>query len=255
MFKFLLGLLILLLAWELALLRPAYLMFSFLLAASASFYLSFLFVPPAAAPQGLAAGWRRFWPDRLLFIVFNLSFFWWLLWVDFRALKYLIPIFSAFALLYFFTRVRRPGQKTIPPQIGLVLFLGGVFFTAAAAFGLETVLGWPLWAALFIFTAALAILALPAANLYEGEQETLRLGRRRSFLIILLLGAEFFSALVWLPFTEFTLALFMTLALILAYDFLKYYLRPELIRTRIIVKKAFVYSGFLLLLLALTPWF
>ena len=71
---------------------------------------------------------------------------------------------------------------------------------------------------------------------------------------MLLLGAEVFSVLVWLPFTEVTLGLLLTIIMLAAYDLLKYLTKPELIVRRIIVKKLVVYVFFLVLVLASTPW-
>ena len=259
MFKFLLGLAALVFGWELGLAKPDYLFFSLLVTALASVYLSLWLSPQVSSLSGRSvfAGWRFFWLDRILLLAFNLSFFWLILCGDFQFFKYLPPIFIAVLLFYFFSWLRRDSEtSTLPVQMSLIFFLGGIFFTAAVTIGLVVVLGWPMWGGMLIFMGVLALLAAPANNYLYAEKSKVPLGDKlKTYLILLLAGAEFFSTIIWLPFGELTLALILTLLLIFVYDFLKYYLAPELVRPRIILKKIVVYSIFLLFLLASTPWF
>lgn len=247
MFKFIAGLILLLFSWELVLFNPDRIILAFLLCLAGSVYLAFLLV---------SSGAGKFRSDRALTIAFNLTFFFWLLWVDFSLLRYLFPLLASGLILYaYFDRQKRPGQG-ISSKMSLVFFLGGLFFTSSVAIGLLTILEWPLWAGLLIFISILAVLGLSANNyLYLNNPDSKSSERIKTFLILLLLGAEIFAAVIWLPFSEFTLALILTLLLIFIYDFLKYFIDPTLLRRWVIVKKLIIYFVFLFFLLLSTPWF
>lgn len=233
--KFWLPLFAVLVSWELGLWRPAWFWLALVLALAASLVLTFFLKPKLVS-------WRAFLPDSLAFTVFVISVFWWLFWLDLAWLKYLLPLAFWLVMIYAFCEIQGRKERDLPPPWRLALFLGGIFFTGSICFGLLTVLGWPLWSALFIFLAALAVFSWSAMARLEG------------FLLLLLLGAEVFSVIVWLPFTEATLGLILTIIMLGVYDLLKYLTNPELIVRRIIIKKIVVYVFFLVLVLASTPW-
>lgn len=241
-FLFILPLLGLGLGWELVLLRPAEIWYWLILVITGSIILSF------SVDRHLPL--NRAWADRASFVVLSLSVFWWLLWLDFKYFNYAAPAVFCFLLAYFLRKTRRRELETLSPTLRLALFLGGTFFVSSLSFGLITVLGYPLWLVLVIFLLALALPAWSAVVYLRQLGQNWSL----SYLFVLLLLAEFFTALVWLPFTEMTLGLVLTIMILALYDLLKYFVKPELTVRRIIVKKIAVYTIFLVLVLLSTPW-
>ena len=232
----------LLASWELSLWLPNYLRYWLLLNLGASFWLARFFTRPELG-RGAARG------DQLAFVVFNVSFFYWLLWLDFAWAKYALPWLLGLVLFYLLGGFlqNRP-ERRLP--LRLVFFLGGTFFCASAAFGLLTVLGLPLWLALLLFLAAFAGLSWPVIFYWSGPPPALLAG----YLAMLLLAAETFSVLIWLPFTEVTLGLMLVIVVLAVYDLLKYFIAPALFVRRLVVKKIIIYGVFLMLILASTPW-
>lgn len=228
--------------WELVLADPQQIWYWFILALFSSGLLSFSI--------NFSLPWRRAWADRVSFVVLAISVFWWLLWLDFSYFNYAVPVifWVLMVVLLRYTRVRE--LEILPPSLRLAMFLASSFFASSLSFGLVTVLGYSLWLVLVIF---LLVLALPtwAATIYLQQ-----LGKNwvLSYLFLLLVLAEFFTVLVWLPFTEITLGLILTVVILAFYDLLKYFVKPELTVRRIIVKKIIVYAVFLLLVLLSTPW-
>lgn len=241
--KFWLPLFAILVSWELALWYPKGFWYALGLAIGASLVLVSFLNPGSRA-------WRYSLPDRLAFMVFVICVFWWFFWLDFAWLKYFLPVVFWAVTVYAFREIRSQKELGLPPHWRLALFLGGTFFAGSVCFGLLTVLGWPLWSALVIFLAALAVFSWSAMVFLEADRNNLI----RGFLLLILLGAEIFSVIVWLPFTEATLGLILTIIMLGTYDLLKYLTKPELIVRRIIIKKVVVYIFFLVLVLASTPW-
>lgn len=233
--KFWLPLFAILASWELALWQPSWFWYSLILAILASLTLGFFLNPRAVS-------WKRHWPDLLAFTTFIVCVFWWLFWLDLVFIKYALPVAFWLVMAYAFVDIQQQALRNFPPHWRLALFLGGTFFSSSVCFGLLTVLGWPLWSALLIFLGALAVFSWSALVHLEG------------FLLLMLLGAEIFSVIVWLPFTEATLGLILTIIMLGVYDLLKYLANPELIVRRIIIKKIAVYTFFLVLVLASTSW-
>jgi|GEM_PF-2037255 len=241
--KFWLPLFVILISWELALWYPSGFWYSFGLAIVASAVLAFFLNPGPIA-------WHHSLPDRLAFMVFVVCIFWWFFWLDLAWLKYILPVVFWLAMVYAFWEIQGQNERGLPPHWRLALFLGGTFFSGSVCFGLLTVLGWPLWSALLIFLACFAVFSWSAMMYLEADSADII----RGFLLLMLLGAEIFSVIVWLPFTEATLGLILTIIMLGAYDLLKYLTKPELIVRRIIVKKIVIYIFFLALVLASTPW-
>lgn len=240
---FWLALLATLASWELLLWRPSQLWYWLVLNLAAS----------AALSNFLAAGELPNKPplgDRLALIIFNASVFYWLLWLDFGLVKYFIPWLLWLVLLYLLVAGSRQNRSSALLTVRLVFFLGGTFFSASIAFGLVTVLGWPLWLVLLIFLAAFAALAGSGIFYWAGPPRHLLI----AYLALTLLAAEALAVLSWLPFTEVTLGLVLTIIILASYDLLKYFVQPELIVRRIIVKKIAVYGFFLVLVLVSTAW-
>ncbi|MEK7164604.1 MAG: hypothetical protein AAB779_01525 [Patescibacteria group bacterium] len=230
------------LGWELVLADPQQIWYWFILVLASGGLLSF--------SVNFNLPWRRAWADRVSFMVLLVSVFWWLLWLDFSYFNYVVPVifWLLTVLLLRYTRGRE--LEILPPSLRLAMFLASSFFASSLSFGLVTVLGYPLYLVLIVF---LLLLALPtwAATIYLRQ-----LGKNwlLSYLFLLLVLAEFFTVLVWLPFTEITLGLVLTIVILAFYDLLKYFVKPELTVRRIIVKKIIVYAIFLLLVLFSTPW-
>src|SRR3989338_7516719 len=241
--KFWLPLLAILASWELGLLYPSWFWYWLVLGVSASLTLGFFMNPRTVS-------WQRYLPDVLAFMAFAASVFWWFFWLDLAYLKYVLAMVFWLVMAFAFVDIRNNRPRDFPAHWRLSLFLGGMFFSSSVCFGLLTVLGWPLWLALLIFLTGLAVFSWSAMIYLEERPDNLI----RGFLFMLLLGAEVFSVLVWLPFTEVTLGLLLTIIMLAAYDMLKYLTKPELIVRRIIVKKLVVYVFFLVLVLASTPW-
>lgn len=231
-------------SWELLIWRPHALWYALALNLGASFGLSY-FLSFKDWPAKIRLG------DRLGLMVFNASIFYWLLWLDFGLIKYFLPLIMALMLAYLLraegAAARRVGGLE---SLRLVIFLGGMFFSASIAFGLVTVLGWPLWLVVLIFTGAFSLLAWPAIFYWPLGGERLLFG----YLAMGLLAAESLAVLLWLPFTEMTLGLMLTIIVLASYDLLKYFIQPELIIRRVIVKKILVYVFFLTLVMTSATW-
>lgn len=230
------------LSWELVLADPQRIWYWFILALAGGGLLSF--------SVNFQLPWRRAWADRVSFVVLLASVFWWLLWLDFSYFNYAVPVIFWLLTVFLLRHTRGRELEILPPSLRLAMFLASSFFASSLSFGLVTVLGYPLWLVLVIF---LLVLALPtwSATIYLEQ-----LGKNwlLSYLFLLLVLAEFFTVLVWLPFTEITLGLVLTIVILALYDLLKYFVKPELTVRRIIVKKIIVYAVFLLLVLVSTPW-
>lgn len=187
--------------------------------------------------------------DRLSILLLLAGVFWWGLWLDFSLAKFALPVVIAVLLVYvgLFSRVQEGSAR---PYAWLAVFLGGTFFWSSIAFGMVTVLGRSLWESLLVFLAAFCIFARSATIRSRSGAELPVL----FYFLLILLAAEIFSVLVWLPFTEITLGLLATVALLFFYDMAKYMAHATLIRRRIIVKKIILYVVFIILVLFSTPW-
>ena len=189
--------------------------------------------------------------DRLVFVVFSLGVFWWLLWIDYEYLKFAFPVIVWVILLYSTKDLWKSKSEVLNSKTRLVLFFGGIFFWSAISFGLISVVGWQIWHAIGLFMVSFAILSYSVIeNITISSNQHIQ-----SWLLLLLISAEVFSVIVWLPFTESTLALILTIISLFTYDLLKYFINPELIRKKIILKKIIVYVVFLIFILVSTPWY
>lgn len=237
-----LPLITLLFSWEILLAKTNLFWYWFILTLASGIALSFWLDKGAKKYQSLI--------DRLAFVILIASIFWWLLWLDFGFFNYFAPIVFWLAVIYFLRYTKNDERETLSLPSRLALFLGGIFFSSSISFGVITVLGYPLWLGLIIF---LLIIALP---MWSSVTYLQQLGGsfEKNYVFLMLLIAELFSVIVWLPFTEITLGLILTIITLAAYDLLKYFAQPELIVRKIIVKKLLVYIVFLLLLLVSTPW-
>ena len=235
---------ILLVSWELVLIEPSFVLYWF----------GACLVAAALCALHVSAGarnWRSALVDRFAYVVFLAGIFWWLLWIDFSFFKYAIALLVWLAVAYFARAAKRHGSDLFGHSGSLAVYVGGTFFWATTAFGLVTVLGWSIWKALVIFTVAFALLSWTAAYRLADSA----LPQVRAWLVLVLIAVETFSLIVWLPFTEITLALMLTIVAAFAYDILKYLVDPSLIRRKIAAKKALVYFVFLALVLLSTPWY
>jgi len=189
--------------------------------------------------------------DRLVFVVFSLGTFWWLLWIDYEFLKYAFPILVWIILIYSIRDLWNSKSEIIDSKTRLVLFFGGIFFWSTISFGLIGVVGWQIWHALGLFLISFAILSYSVIeNITISSKQHIQL-----WFMLLLISAEVFSIIVWLPFTESSLALIFTIISLFSYDMLKYFVNPELIRKKIITKKILVYIIFLIFVLISTSWY
>ncbi len=217
-------------SWELVLWRPGWLWYWLILnLVGTGFFLVWL-----------ARG--RILIDWLPLLVVNLGVFWWLLWLDFAALRYIFPLFF---MPFVYKVLKESGQSDealFTEQGQFLLVLGGTFFVSSTCFGLLTVLGWQLWPASFIFLIAFALL------IYPGRAQLV------DFLILCLLGIEAFAILAWLPFSELTLGVLLTIFVTASRDLLKYFISPDLIVARIIWKKAVFYLGLTAFVLIFSVW-
>ncbi len=228
-------------SWELALFDPPRVLYWLLLCLVAS----------GVASARLSAPGRGFWSvlvDRMSVVLFCAGVFWWLLWLDFQYLKFGIALLLWVAFVYGMRRETPGEHQSI--TLRLILFFGGTFVWTVTSFGLLTVIGWQLAEAFAVFIASFGVFA------YSGLCTLTRSPGRllAAYLLLVLLGIEFFSVVAWLPFTEVTLAAILTVLVLASYDLIKYYLYPERIRKRIIVKKLLVYGFFLAVVLASTSW-
>lgn len=230
-------------SWELVFWRPGLLWYWLILNLGAGLALSYFLTPTAGLVKPKLG-------DRLGFIIFNITIFYWLLWLDFGLTKYAIPAIIVIFLAYLLTGLRNNSQTKIQESARLVFFLGSTFFLASIAFGLVTVLGWPLWLVMLIFSGVFLLSAWPAIFYWPGGQDRKLLG----YLALSLLAVESLAVLLWLPFTEVTLGLMLTIIILASYDLLKYFIQPELIVRPVIIKKVLVYVGFLSLILISTNW-
>lgn len=194
--------------------------------------------------------WRRAWADRVSFVVLSISVFWWLLWLDYGYFNYIVPVIFWLLAVSLVRYTRSHELEILPPSLRLAMFLASSFFASSLCFGLITVLGYPLWLVLAVFLVVLALPTWAAAIYFQQLGKNWEL----SYLFLLLILAEFFTAMLWLPFTEITLGLVLTIVVLALYDLLKYFIKPELIVRRIIIKKIAVYAAFLFLVLVSTPW-
>lgn len=231
----------LLVSWELVLYSPARVFYWFGLCLVCSSFLVFLLTKNDP-------GWKKGLIDRLSFVLFCVGAFWWFLWLDLNVIKYIIPFVIWGSIVYFARDSRNMG--IISKNEKLAIFFGGVFFWSAISFGLSTVLGWKLWQVLLIFLVSFAVLCWPAMRSVSENS----LKKIKAYLLLILLAVEMFAVIAWLPFTEATLALILTIFVLFIYDLEKYYLNPELINRRIITRKIVIYLLFFCLALISTPW-
>lgn len=240
-FMFWLSLLGVLASWELALADPGRTMYWLLLCLAAS----------SAVSVRLSDEGDPFWPvlaDRIAGVLFSVGAFWWFLWLDFAYAKFAAPVLVWLVLVYALREERIGGR--VGAAVRLMLFFGGTFFWAVTSFGLLSVIGWEVWETLAVFGASFAAFAYSGVHTLKAPpRDTLR-----AHLVLVLLGIELFSVIAWLPFTEVTLALVLTVLVLFVYDLIKYYLYPDRIRKRIIIKKLALYAFFLLVVLVSTPW-
>jgi hypothetical protein len=186
--------------------------------------------------------------DRFSFVLFNVGVLFWLLWLDFAFLKFFIAIIIWMAMSYAFFRAVY--KERITQTMRLLIFFGGTFLWSTISYGLLTVIGWQLWQTLIVFSISFSVL------LWTGLMvlKTSIYNTMRVWLLLLLIGVEFFSVVAWLPFTEVTLAIILSLFLLFSFDLSKYLVNPELIRRKIILRKILVYMLFLGVVLLSTPW-
>jgi len=232
----------LLLSWELVLYSPSHIFYWFVLCLFCSFFLILILTKNVL-------DWKKGFADYISFILFCSGAFWWFLWLDFNVIKYAIPFVIWWFIVYFAKESRKMG--VISKKEKLVIFFGGTFFWSAISFGLLTVLGWRLWYCLLIFVFSFSFLSFSSVGLISD----LPMQKIKSWLLMILLSAEFFICFAWLPFAENTLSLITTLCVLFVYDFQKYYLDPGLIKRKIILKKIILYLLFFCLALASTPWY
>ncbi|MAG29220.1 hypothetical protein CL632_03725 [bacterium] len=238
---FWIGLVGVLVSWEMLLLQPARILYWLIICLAASSILS-LYVSREQDK------WQNSLIDRLALVLFSIGVFWWILWLDFAIIKFAIVIGIWGVLAYVLEKAKRIG--IVPNKMRLTLFFGGTFFWSTISYGLLIVIGWHLWQALIIFAISFGLFSWFGLQVYEKSIYD----KLRAWLLLFLLGVEFFSVIAWLPFTEVTLALVLTVNLLFSYDLIKYYLFPEFVRKKIIIKKILVYVFFLSLVLISTPW-
>ena len=228
-------------SWELALLDPERILHWLLLCLAAG----------AVVSLNLSDEGDPFWSvlaDRITGVLFSAGAFWWFLWLDFAYVKFVIPVLVWLMLVYACREERIAGR--VSATVRLMLFFGGTFFWAVTSFGLLSVIGWEVWETLAVFGLSFGVFAYSGVHTLKAHpQDTFR-----AHLVLLLLGIEFFSVVAWLPFTEATLALIVTVLVLFVYDFIKYYLYPDRIRKQIIIKKVVLYAFFLVVVLVSTPW-
>jgi len=230
-----------LLSWELVLFYPAYVFYWSVLCILSSTALSWILVKDEEKTKTSI-------PHQLSFVFLCLGIFCSLLWVDFQFIKYFVPAVVWFAILYLIKSGAKIGIMRKTTKLGI--FLAGTFFWATVSFGLLTVLGWQMWKVFLFFLFFFSFISWPGVSILESDS----LRNIKAWLLLILLTAELFAVAAWLPFTESTLALILTLFVMLIYDLEKYFVDPLLIRKRIIVKKILVYFIFLVIVLISTPW-
>lgn len=236
-----LGLLGVLASWELALADPGRVLYWLLGCLVAASVVSLKLSDEEGTFQSVLV-------DRIAAVLFSVGALWWFLWLDFAYAKFAAPVLVWLVLAYASTREQTRGR--VSPTVRLMLFFGGTFFWAVTSFGLLSVIGWEVWETLAVFGASFAAFAYAGVHtLGAPRQDTFR-----AHLALVLLGLELFSVVAWLPFTETTLALILVVLALFGYDFIKYYLYPDLIRKRIIIKKVALYALFLIVVLVSTPW-
>lgn len=235
------SLVVILASWELALLDPVRILY----------WLSLCLVASGVASWRLGADERAFWSvlvDRISVVLFSTGVFWWLLWLDFQYAKFAVAALVWAVLVYGMRREKPEERRSV--TLRLILFFGGTFVWAVTSFGLLTVIGWQLVETLGVFMVSFGVFAYSGFRTVVGEQQ----GALAAYLVLVLLGVEFFSVVAWLPFTELSLALILTVLSLGSFDLIKYYVYPERIRKRIIAKKLLVYGFFLAAVLGSTSW-
>ena len=232
----------LLLSWGLVIYSPAHYFYWFILCLVFAVFLSY--VSTRNDKQ-----FKSYIIDCLSFVLLCTGIFFWLLWLDFGIIKYIIAALVWMAIVYFMRDSRSMGVLARKTKLGI--FFAGTFFWATISFGLLTVLGWKIWHCLIIFIFSFAVLSFTGIQIIADNSKD----KIKAWLLCLVLSAQLFSVIVWLPFTEVTLALILTIFILFIYDLLKYYLNPDLILRRIIKSKIIVYLIFLALALISTPWY
>jgi len=185
---------------------------------------------------------------QIIFILFCFGIFWWILWLDFKIIKFFIPVF---AWVFIFSLIKDSVKSGIMnKKTKLACFLGASFFWSTICYGLITVLGWKLWAVFFIFVFLFLIISWPASLSLDCS-----FGNSvKAWLLLVFLGSELFATIAWLPLAESTLGAVFTLMILIVYDLEKYYVNPESVRRRIIVRKVLLYILFLTAILASSSW-
>jgi hypothetical protein len=230
----------LLASWEMVLLQPERILYWFYICLVSCGLLSWMLIKERTT-------WKHILVDRLSFVIFCTGVFWWMLWLDFSLIKFAVPVIVWAALVYLLRGIQSTMHTS---KLSLALFFSGVFFWGTISYGLLTVIGWPLWQTLVVFLLSFGLLAAGVVhNISDDSNKQIR-----AWLLLLLLGVEFFSVVAWLPFTEVTLSLILTICVLFVYDLEKYYINPEFIRKNIITKKVILYTLFLAIILISTPW-
>ncbi|MBI2050372.1 MAG: hypothetical protein HYT31_01025 [Parcubacteria group bacterium] len=238
---FWLGILGVLASWELALADPGRVLYWLLLCLASSSIVSVRFSDDTSPFRGIMA-------DRIAVVLFVVGAFWWFLWLDFAYIKYAVPFLVWLGLMYASARLRSEQSQLV--TVRLALFFGGTFFWSVTSFGLLSVIGWEVWETLSVFGVSFGVFSYTGVRTLQPPPGSVF----SAWLVLLLLGLELFSVVAWLPFTEVTLALVLTVLVLFCYDFIKYYLFPERIRKMIIIKKLAIYAFFILIVLVSTPW-
>ncbi|OJI07327.1 hypothetical protein BK004_01175 [bacterium CG10_46_32] len=244
MIKFLVfwvSLLGILISWELVLLDPSNILY----------WLFLCLVASGIASLRLSGGDGGFWSvliDRISVVLFSIGVFWWLLWIDFEYIKFVVAALVWCVLVYGMRREKPHEHMSV--TLRLILFFGGTFVWTVTSFGLFTVIGWKLIETLGVFIVSFSVFAYSGVHTIARNQK----GLLTAYLVLMLLGIEFFSVVSWLPFTEATLALILTVLVLGSFDLIKYYIYPERIRKKIIIKKLLVYAFFLVVVLVSTSW-
>ena len=192
--------------------------------------------------------WRTFF-DRAALVATIVGLQIWLLWVDFVYAAYIIPIIGTVLMWRLFQGTYRHGGR-LGSRSRLGLLFSGLFFWGTISFGVTSVLGWQVWQGMLIFVLPCVLFARTAlAALVAARGET-----ACYTLLLTVIAAEAFAVISYLPFTEMTSGLLITLITLFVYDMLKYSADPQLIRHHIIIRKIAAYAAILALVLISTPW-
>jgi hypothetical protein len=244
-------------SWEALIFNPSRILFWFFICVVSSILLAFF------VTKSHRFSWRKIVLNGFGILFFSTGVFWWMLWLDFAFLKFVFPIIIGLAFAYvIFLALKYRGQD-FPKSVKLALFSGGTFFWSSISFGLVITIGWSLWESLLVFLipfsvfAGIAIKDSFSKDNNQEESQDIKFFDYSGiiYFLLLLLAAEIFSCLIWLPFTEVTLAFLLTIMLLFFYDLSKYIVNPKLISRKIIAEKVIIYFVFIVLVVLSTPWF